>query len=100
MPRAPKTAPQEAVDVDALLATYRAWLGRQALATRSREAYAAQVAAFLAWLASSEPRGVARRTATCGRRGRAGGVCRPDRAAAGEAVGRRRRPRLGVRMPA
>ncbi len=57
MPRAPKTAPQEAVDVDALLATYRAWLGRQALAARSREAYAAQVAAFLAWLASSEHEG-------------------------------------------
>jgi len=45
------------VDVDALLATYRAWLGSQALATRSREAYAAQVAAFLAWLASSEYEG-------------------------------------------
>jgi len=45
------------VDVDALLATYRAWLGRQALAARSREAYAAQVAAFLAWLASSEHEG-------------------------------------------
>jgi len=42
------------VDVDALLATYREWLGRQALAARSREAYAAQVAAFLAWLAASE----------------------------------------------
>jgi len=45
------------VDVDALLATYRAWLERQALAARSREAYAAQVAAFLAWLASSEHEG-------------------------------------------
>ena len=54
MPRAPKPAPQEVVDVDALLATYREWLGRQALAARSREAYAAQVAAFLAWLAASE----------------------------------------------
>ncbi len=54
MPRAPKTAPQEAVDVDALLATYRAWLARQALATRSHEAYAAQVARFLGWLVSSE----------------------------------------------
>jgi hypothetical protein len=42
------------VDVDALLATYRAWLGRQALATRSRDAYAAQVARFLGWLVSSQ----------------------------------------------
>jgi integrase/recombinase XerC len=42
------------VDVDALLATYREWLGRQALAARSREAYAAQVAGFLAWLGCSE----------------------------------------------
>jgi len=54
MPRAPKTTPQEPVDVDALLATYREWLAHQALATRSREAYAAQVGRFLAWLASSE----------------------------------------------
>jgi integrase/recombinase XerC len=42
------------VDVDALLATYREWLGRQALATRSRDAYAAQVARFLGWLVSSQ----------------------------------------------
>ncbi len=54
MPRAPKTAPQEAVDADALIATYRAWLARQALATRSRDAYAAQVARFLGWLVTSE----------------------------------------------
>ncbi len=54
MPRAQKTAHAAVVDVDALLATYRGWLARQALAARSREAYAAQVAAFLAWLSSSE----------------------------------------------
>lgn len=54
MPRAPKPALQEVVDVDALLATYREWLGRQALAARSRKAYAAQVAGFLAWLGCSE----------------------------------------------
>ncbi len=54
MPRAQKTAHAAVVDVDALLATYRGWLARQALAARSREAYAAQVAAFLAWLAASE----------------------------------------------
>lgn len=54
MSRAQNAAPREAVDVDAVVSTYRAWLGRQALATRSREAYAAQVARFLAWLATSE----------------------------------------------
>jgi len=54
MPKAPKPAPPEAVNVDALLTTYRAWLARQSLAARSREAYAAQVARFLAWLVSSE----------------------------------------------
>jgi len=54
VPRAQKTAHAAVVDVDALLATYRGWLARQALAARSREAYAAQVAAFLAWLAASE----------------------------------------------
>jgi integrase/recombinase XerC len=42
------------VDVDALLATYRVWLARQSLATRSQEAYAAQVARFLTWLVCSE----------------------------------------------
>ena len=30
------------------------WLARQALAARSQEAYAAQVAGFLSWLACSE----------------------------------------------
>lgn len=42
------------MDADALIATYRAWLARQALATRSRDAYAAQVARFLGWLVTSE----------------------------------------------
>ncbi len=42
MPRAQKrAAPADALDVDARLKTYRAWLARQALAVRSREAYAA-----------------------------------------------------------
>jgi integrase len=54
MPRARRAAPQEAVDVDALLGTYREWLARQSLAARSRAAYAAQVARFIVWLASSE----------------------------------------------
>ncbi|MEO8968964.1 MAG: phage integrase N-terminal SAM-like domain-containing protein, partial [Solirubrobacteraceae bacterium] len=56
MPGAPKPSPSdtEVVDVDALLGTYRAWLGRQSLAARSREAYAAQVLRFLTWLVSSE----------------------------------------------
>ncbi|WP_411277097.1 hypothetical protein [Gaiella sp.] len=42
------------VDVDALLATYRGWLARQALAARSREADAAQDAGFRAWLGCCE----------------------------------------------
>lgn len=54
MPRAQNAAAVEIVDVDALLATYRVWLARQPLAARSQEAYAAQVAGFLAWLAGSE----------------------------------------------
>jgi integrase/recombinase XerC len=37
-----------------VLATYADWLKRQPLATRSREAYLAQVRAFLDWLAGSE----------------------------------------------
>jgi len=54
MPRAQKAAPPERVDVDALLEIYREWLARQSLAARSRDAYAAQVARFLGWLASYE----------------------------------------------
>ena len=54
MSKARASAPLQAVDVDALLETYRAWLACQSLAVRSREAYAAQVARFLAWLAGSE----------------------------------------------
>jgi site-specific recombinase XerD len=45
---------REDVDVDAVLAAYGAWLGRQPLAARSREAYLAQVRDFVAWLAGSE----------------------------------------------
>ena len=54
--RATKAAPREPGDVDAqaVLATYAGWLKRQPLATRSREAYLAQVRAFLTWLAGSE----------------------------------------------
>ncbi|MCA1700147.1 MAG: tyrosine-type recombinase/integrase [Actinobacteria bacterium] len=54
MPSAQKAGSAEPVDVDALLAAYRAWLARQSLATRSQQAYAAQVARFLSWLVSSE----------------------------------------------
>ncbi len=54
--RAKKPAPAEYgdVDADAVLATYANWLKRQPLATRSREAYLAQVHGFLTWLAGSE----------------------------------------------
>ncbi len=54
MPSAQKAGSAESVDAGALLATYRVWLARQSLATRSQEAYAAQVARFLTWLTSSE----------------------------------------------
>jgi len=55
VPRAQKAADSlVAVDVDALIGTYGEWLARQSLATRSREAYAAQVARFLGWLGSSD----------------------------------------------
>ena len=54
--RAKKAAPREpeGVKAEAALATYADWLKRQPLATRSREAYLAQVRAFLNWLAGSE----------------------------------------------
>jgi len=54
--RAKKAAPteREGVDAEAVLATYAAWLKRQPLATRSRDAYLAQVRGFLTWLAGSE----------------------------------------------
>jgi site-specific recombinase XerD len=54
--RAKKAAPREpeGVDAEAVLATYAGWLKRQPLAIRSREAYLAQVRAFLTWLAGSE----------------------------------------------
>lgn len=43
-----------AVDPGAVLGRYQRWLARQPLADRSREAYLAQVASFVAWLANSE----------------------------------------------
>jgi len=54
--RSKKAAPAKAkgVDTEAVLATYAAWLKRQPLATRSRDAYLAQVRAFLTWLTGSE----------------------------------------------
>lgn len=42
------------MDADAVLATYAAWLKRQPLASRSRDAYLAQVRGFVTWLAGSE----------------------------------------------
>jgi hypothetical protein len=54
--RAKKAAPRqpEGVDAETVLASYAGWFKRQPLATRSREAYLAQVRAFLTWLAGSE----------------------------------------------
>lgn len=54
--RAKKSVPtvSERVDAEAVLATYAGWLKRQPLATRSRDAYLAQVRGFLTWLAGSE----------------------------------------------
>ncbi len=54
MSRAKKTPPPPDMDVGAILGTYRSWLARQSLAEHSRDAYAAQVGGFLAWLSSSE----------------------------------------------
>jgi len=49
----------EAVDAGAVVAAYEAWLGRQPLADRSRDAYLAQVRFFVSWLAGSEHGGQA-----------------------------------------
>ncbi len=48
------TGQGKALDVDTVVADYEAWLGRQPLAARSRDAYAAQVRCFIVWLAGSE----------------------------------------------
>src|SRR5450759_681865 len=50
---------RQAIDTDALVAEYAAWLGRQPLAGRSRDAYLAQMRGFLTWLAGSERGGAA-----------------------------------------
>jgi hypothetical protein len=49
------------VDVDAgkVCGPYERWLARQPLAGRTRDAYAAQVHGFVAWLAGSEHGGAA-----------------------------------------
>ncbi len=54
--RSKKCAPGDpgGVDADALLAAYALWLRRQPLATRTRDAYLAQVRGFVTWLADSE----------------------------------------------
>lgn len=49
----------KAVDAGAVVDDYEAWLGRQPLAGRSRDAYLAQVRAFVVWLAGSEHGGEA-----------------------------------------
>jgi len=59
--RSKKPAPgqHQAVDADAVVADYEAWLSRQPLAGRSRDAYLAQVRSFVGWLAGSEHGGQA-----------------------------------------
>jgi len=47
------------VDAGAVTAKYKAWLRRQPLADRSRDAYLAQVTNFVTWLAGSEHGGAA-----------------------------------------
>lgn len=53
--RTRRAAPGEREDLDAaaVLAGYARWLQRQPLATRSRDAYLAQVRGFVTWLAGS-----------------------------------------------
>ena len=53
MPRQPKRADPGVVDATAAIDAYRTWLDRQPLAMRTRDAYLAQVAGFLTWLATS-----------------------------------------------
>ncbi len=55
----PKPGQRKTIDADAVVAAYEAWLGRQPLAGRSRDAYLAQVRAFVTWLAGSEHGGQA-----------------------------------------
>lgn len=52
--RVKKVVEREGVDVAAVLEDYAGWLKRQPLSARSRDAYLAQVRAFLGWLTSSE----------------------------------------------
>lgn len=49
----PTRGQPEAVNADAVVAVYAAWLVRQPLADRSRDAYLAQVRSFVTWLAGS-----------------------------------------------
>ena len=53
MPRQPRKADPGVLDATAAIDVYRAWLERQPLAKRTRDAYLAQVAGFLTWLATS-----------------------------------------------
>jgi len=50
----PTPGQRKTIDADAVVAAYEAWLGRQPLAGRSRDAYLAQVRSFVTWLAGSE----------------------------------------------
>ena len=49
MPRAPKTTPQEPVDVDALLATYREWLAHQGVCLATEQNCGSSVSRSCRW---------------------------------------------------
>ena len=59
--RAKRVTAQDRTDINAkaVAARYQRWLTRQPLAQRTRDAYAAQVDGFVAWLAGSEHGGAA-----------------------------------------
>ncbi len=59
--RSKRVTAEQRVDVDAdkVLARYERWLARQPLASRTRDAYSAQVHGFVDWLAGSEHGGAA-----------------------------------------
>jgi len=54
MARRSKTAPPRPLDAEAVRNAFAAWLARQPLSGRTRDAYSAQAGAYLAWLAGSE----------------------------------------------
>lgn len=54
MPTPSEKVAGDGLNLDSVLRTYGSWLQRQPLAARSRDAYLAQVSAFVTWLSSSD----------------------------------------------